>query len=142
MDSQNRFVESTEQEEDRTSEFDSALEFVSDRLRNAESFDNLDVETIISLIILHIVDYPKDVRVNVAKGARSVIVEYDVHQDDKGKVIGRDGHTIVSFRRLARSILGDKDLDYNISVLEDKRRRGGYNQSPRPPHRNRRRGGR
>lgn len=112
--------------------FTSALDFVAEKLEDAGSLDRLEVETVLSLLILNIVDHPQDMRVNVAKAARSVILEFDVHQEDKGKVIGKYGHTIESFRRLARTILGDEDVEYHISVLEDKRRRSGSTQSSRP----------
>lgn len=62
-----------------------------------------DTEALVRDIVTGIVDNPDDVEVAVSEQGRNVNYEITVHDDDIGKVIGRQGRVIRAIRVLARA---------------------------------------
>lgn len=54
------------------------------------------------------VEHPDDLRVNALEGEKTLVMEVRCHEDDIGKVIGKNGKVIQSLRSLV-SALGAKD---------------------------------
>jgi predicted RNA-binding protein YlqC (UPF0109 family) len=114
--------------------FTSASEFVDAEIDLVDYISDLSVEALVALSVLQVVSNPAEVRVSVTKASRLVVIEFDVCESDIGQVIGRGGHTIDAIRSLAKSALGESDVEYLISVLEDGKpiiRTGGRNRSGR-----------
>lgn len=100
-------------------QFVSALDYVDAEIDLAEQISELSIEGLVALMVLQVAHNPDAVRISVTKASRLVVMEFDVDKDDIRYVIGRGGHTIDAIRSIARSVLGESDLEYLISVLED-----------------------
>jgi len=98
----------------------SALDFVSNALKT-RSCSSLGVEVLTALSILHLVSNPEYVKLHITRSVRYITLEFDVHESDKGKVIGKNGHTIEAIRSLAKSATGSANVEYQIHLIEDRR---------------------
>jgi len=65
-----------------------------------------------------IVDHPEEVSVNKIESSRSIVLEVRVHRDDRGKVIGRKGATIVALRVLVSAMKKTQNKDNRRVILE------------------------
>ena len=94
-------------------------------LRNmAKEIDQEFVE----FIIKSIVEHPDDVKVNRTIDERGVLLTVDVHPEDMGQVIGRQGSTAKAIRTLLRIIGVKSDARLNLKINEPE---GGRGPAPR-----------
>ena len=74
-----------------------------------------DTEELLRFLVTSLVDDPDSVRIACRTGDGTVAYEISVHEDDIGKVIGRQGRIIKAIRtvlRAAGSVNGDHiDVD-------------------------------
>jgi len=63
---------------------------------------------LVEAIAKALVDRPEEVRVTVAEGERTTVLELRVARSDLGKDIGKEGRTA----RAIRTILGDAGMKY------------------------------
>jgi len=68
-------------------------------------------------ILKAIVDNPDAVEVKEVEGERASIIEIKVHEDDVGKVIGREGRIINSLRQIVRAAAGKDNKRITIELL-------------------------
>ncbi len=61
------------------------------------------MEEFIAYIARSIVEMPEEVEVRRVNGGRTVVYELRVHEDDKGRVIGKGGKTIQALRTLLKA---------------------------------------
>jgi uncharacterized protein len=77
------------------------------------------MKELVESIAKSLVDHPDDVRVNTVEGAQATILELRVHQEDLGKVIGRQGRTA----KAVRTLLGAAGLKahkrFTLEIVED-----------------------
>ena len=71
-------------------------------------------------LVSGIVDHPEDVRVDSKNQRRGELLEVRVHPDDLGRVIGRNGRTARSRRKVVSALKG-KDF-VRVDVVETDRR--------------------
>ena len=72
-------------------------------------------------LVRGIVDRPEDVKVMVKINRRSDIIEVRVHQDDLGRVIGRQGRTARALRTVIAALAGGEQV--RVDVVDTDRRR-------------------
>ena len=72
-------------------------------------------------LVRGIVDRPEDVKVMVKTNRRSDIIEVRVHQDDLGRVIGRQGRTARALRTVVAALAGGEPV--RVDVVDTDRRR-------------------
>ena len=72
-------------------------------------------------LVRGIVDRPEDVKVMVKTNRRSDIIEVRVHQDDLGRVIGRQGRTARALRTVIAALAGGEQV--HVDVVDTDRRR-------------------
>jgi len=58
------------------------------------------MKELIEMIAKVLVDNPDEVSVNEAEGEHTTILELRVAQSDIGKIIGKQGHTVLAIRTL------------------------------------------
>jgi len=58
------------------------------------------IKELITFVVQQLVSHPQDVVVNVTEKDDINLVEIKVAPDDRGRVIGKEGHTIKSLRAL------------------------------------------
>jgi hypothetical protein len=125
VDQRNRWAEKSGPDNTELPEPLNATQFVQDALeRWITSGMNypLGVPVLVTLLLLQLVRDPTTVKVYVTTAVRSVTLEFDVEEADKGKIIGKGGHTIDAIRSLARSVAGASEREYQIYLIEGRDR--------------------
>ena len=86
-----------------------------------EAAQELTLEQILTLLVSRIVSNPEDVEVNVVSTQKIKVIEFDVHPDDRGPILGRQGQTISALRTLSKAMLGArvKEFSYRIDLTHD-----------------------
>ncbi len=84
----------------------------------------------VEYIVKALVDHPDDVKTSRTVDEMGVLITLDVHQEDMGMVIGREGATAKSLRTLLRVVGARHNARVNLKINEPEgSRRGSY--SPR-----------
>ncbi|UZX03712.1 RNA-binding protein [Arthrobacter sp. CDRTa11] len=72
-------------------------------------------------LVRGIVDSPEDVKVSSKNNRRGDTLEVRVHQDDLGRVIGRQGRTARALRTVVAALAGGEPV--RVDVVDTDRRR-------------------
>ncbi|MFF3037986.1 RNA-binding protein [Arthrobacter citreus] len=72
-------------------------------------------------LVRGIVDSPEDVKVSAKNNRRGETLEVRVHQDDLGRVIGRQGRTARALRTVISALAGS--VAVRVDVVDTDRRR-------------------
>lgn len=62
---------------------------------------------LVEYIIKQLVNHPDDVRVELVKAPEGDLLEIFVHEQDRGKVIGKSGQTVKALRMLVGAVVSD-----------------------------------
>ncbi len=77
------------------------------------------MKELVEIIAKALADHPEEVRVKSSEGAQVTVLELQVHTEDLGKVIGRQGRTA----KAIRTVLGAAGIKtrkrYTLEILED-----------------------
>jgi len=77
------------------------------------------VKELVEIIAKALADHPEEVRVTSGEGAQVTVLELQVHPEDLGKIIGRQGRTA----KAIRTVLGAAGIKarkrYTLEILED-----------------------
>ena len=77
------------------------------------------MKELVETIAKALVDHPEEVRVKSGEGAQVTVLELQVHPEDLGKIIGRQGRTA----KAIRTVLGAAGIKarkrYTLEILED-----------------------
>ena len=76
----------------------------------------------LEFVIKHIVDNPEAVHVDRTVDEMGVLMTLDVHADDMGKVIGRNGNTAKALRTLLRVVGMKHQARVNLKIREPEER--------------------
>ncbi len=80
---------------------------------------DLEIAGLVESIVIPLVDHEEDVRiVSHEEDDGTVLVEISVHEEDAGKVIGRQGRVIKSIRTLARAAASRMDMHVEVEILD------------------------
>ena len=80
--------------------------------------NDVDIKSLIELIVKALVDHPDQVSVNQIEGTNSVVLELSVAPVDVGKVIGKKGIHADAIRRIVHAIGGKTKKRYVLEILE------------------------
>lgn len=69
-------------------------------------------------VLSDLVDHPEAIKLTELAGDKTVIFELRCHQDDVGKVIGKNGKTISAVRTLLGMLAARQGLRTMIEVVE------------------------
>lgn len=75
-------------------------------------------QAFVEYVVSAIVDHPDDVSTTRTIDERGVLIELSVHQDDMGKVIGKDGRTAVALRKLLHVLGAKQNERVNLKITE------------------------
>lgn len=80
------------------------------------------MKNLLEFILIHIVTFPDDVRIDEIEGEGETVYLITVNQEDLGRVIGRQGNIIQSIRSIAkvRAMKEHKRIRININEGERK----------------------
>ncbi len=71
------------------------------------------VKELVEYIVKQLVTHPDQVKINVIKKGNASMLEISVAQDDRGRVIGKEGQTIKALRSLIEVIVPE---DRRVSI--------------------------
>ncbi len=77
----------------------------------------MNLKELLEYIIKALVDNPGDVSVTEVKGEKAVIYEVKVADEDKAKIIGKQGRTANSIRRIVESIGRKQGMVVRVEIL-------------------------
>jgi predicted RNA-binding protein YlqC (UPF0109 family) len=77
------------------------------------------MKELVETIARALVDHPDDVKVKSGEGAQVTVLELQVHPQDLGKVIGRQGRTAKAIRTLLGAAGLKQRKRYTLEILED-----------------------
>lgn len=72
----------------------------------------------LEFLVKALVDHPDDVRIKRTVDEMGVLMTLDVHPDDMGKVIGRQGNTAKAIRILLRVVGMKNNARVNLKINE------------------------
>ena len=75
------------------------------------------MKELVDYIARAIVSHPDDVKVTEEDGDGQVLIKLEVHADDKGKVIGRQGRVAQAMRVLLRVAAVKEDTRANLEII-------------------------
>ena len=75
------------------------------------------MKELVDYIARAIVSHPDDVKVTEEDGDGQVLIKLEVHADDKGKVIGRQGRGAQAMRVLLRVAAVKEDTRANLEII-------------------------
>ena len=79
------------------------------------------MENLVSFIAQSLVEHPEDVKVNrVENTPEDITIELRVHQEDMGKVIGKQGRIAKSIRTVVKAAATKegKHFRYSVDIVE------------------------
>lgn len=76
-----------------------------------------DTDGLVRYIIESLVDSPSDVVIEKKDDGRQTVYEVQVHTDDVGKVIGRQGRVIKAVRTLVRAAASVDGAEATVEIL-------------------------
>ncbi len=80
--------------------------------------ENFKDQEFIAYVVKALVDHSEDVRVSRKVDEMGVLITLDVHPEDMGMVIGREGMTAKSLRTLLRVIGAKNNARVNLKINE------------------------
>jgi hypothetical protein len=76
-----------------------------------------NVDALVEYLVTALVEHPDDVRIEKRESPGAATYEVTVHEDDTGKVIGRQGRVIKAIRTLVRAAAAVDGSDATVEVL-------------------------
>lgn len=83
------------------------------------SAEATDVAGLVNSVVEPLVEYPDDLEITSSEADDgTILVEIRVHEDDAGKVIGRQGRVIKAIRTLARAAASRTDTHVEVELID------------------------
>ena len=76
------------------------------------------MKELVEYIAKALVDHPEDVSVTVVEGERTKVLELNVHPDDMGQVIGKQGRTAKAMRTLLSAAATKENVRAVLEIVE------------------------
>jgi len=73
---------------------------------------------LISYVLVHMVNYPDDVRVDIVRRGDRDVYQVRVHPEDLGKVIGKGGQTARALRVVLSAVSARTDQRIGLDIVE------------------------
>ena len=77
-----------------------------------------DIAGLVSSVVEPLVEFPDDLEITSSEADDGTLVEIRVHEDDAGKVIGRQGRVIKAIRTLARAAASRTDTHVEVELID------------------------
>lgn len=78
-----------------------------------------DIAGLVSSVVEPLVEFPDDLEITSSEvDDGTILVEIRVHEDDAGKVIGRQGRVIKAIRTLARAAASRTDTHVEVELID------------------------
>ena len=78
-----------------------------------------DIAGLVTSVVEPLVEYPDELEIASSEADDgTILVEIRVHEDDAGKVIGRQGRVIKAIRTLARAAASRTDAHVEVELID------------------------
>ncbi|MEQ3362294.1 KH domain-containing protein [Raoultibacter massiliensis] len=78
-----------------------------------------DIAGLVTSVVEPLVEYPDELEIASSEADDgTILVEIRVHEDDAGKVIGRQGRVIKAIRTLARAAASRTDTHVEVELID------------------------
>lgn len=78
-----------------------------------------DIAGLVTSVVEPLVEYPDELKIASSEADDgTILVEIRVHEDDAGKVIGRQGRVIKAIRTLARAAASRTDTHVEVELID------------------------
>ena len=85
----------------------------------ADPSSQQNLEDFVLYISKKLVDYPDEVKVRTASAENGNVIQITCRPGDRGKIIGKNGKTIMALRALVSGAAGRTKGRVNVEVLDD-----------------------
>ncbi len=86
--------------------------------RKTPAAGSSDLENFVDYVVRALVDQPEAVKIQVEKLENSTVIKINCAKEDMGKVIGKNGKTIMSIRSLVSGAGGRLGQKFSVEVVE------------------------
>lgn len=76
------------------------------------------MKELVEFIAKKLVQHPEDVQVRVIETDANQVLELRVHQDDMGRIIGKEGRTAKAIRTLLGSAAAKANIRVSLQIVE------------------------
>jgi predicted RNA-binding protein YlqC (UPF0109 family) len=77
-----------------------------------------DPKVLLEFIVKALVDHPEDINIKSVDGEKTSIIELKVHNDDIGKVIGKEGRIAMAMRTLLSAVSSKAGKRVKLEILD------------------------
>ena len=85
----------------------------------ADPSSQQNLEDFVLYVSKKLVDYPDEVKVRTASAETGSVIQITCRPGDRGKIIGKNGKTIMALRALVSGAAGRTKGRVNVEVLDD-----------------------
>ena len=85
----------------------------------ADPSSQQNLEDFVLYVSKKLVDYPDEVKVRTASAENGNVIQITCRPGDRGKIIGKNGKTIMALRALVSGAAGRTKGRVNVEVLDD-----------------------
>lgn len=78
----------------------------------------MDPQSLLEFIVKALVDHPEDINIKIIEGEKTAIIELKVHNDDIGKVIGKEGRIAMAMRTLLSAVTSKDGKRVKLEILD------------------------
>ncbi len=78
----------------------------------------MDPKSLLEFIVKALVDHPDEISIKTIEGEKTSIMELKVHNDDIGKVIGKEGRIAMAMRTLLSAVTSKSGKRVKLEILD------------------------
>ncbi len=78
----------------------------------------MDPQSLLEYIVKALVDHPDDINIKTIEGEKTAIIELKVHNEDIGKVIGKEGRIAMAMRTLLSAVTSKDGKRVKLEILD------------------------
>lgn len=78
----------------------------------------MDPKELLEFIVKALVDHPEDINIKTVEGEKTSIIELKVHNEDIGKVIGKEGRIAMAIRTLLSAVTSKSGKRVKLEILD------------------------
>ena len=93
-----------------------APELAQSSLQDLQNLKDLSIEGFVALVVSLLCDSPDDVKISVVRTPGLIVLEIVPGRHNKGRIIGKHGHTIKALKSLCRSVARGANKNIYIEV--------------------------
>jgi len=80
---------------------------------------SIDLLGLVTTVVEPLVEYKDDLEILISETPEeSILIEISVHEDDAGKIIGRQGRVIKAIRTLARAAASRTNTHVEVELID------------------------